>query len=71
MLQHAAFATLPSDYQAMMQCLNQGTPLMGAAPRSKLWRGIKELASRVSEEIGDGEHAADSTAAPRKKFWLF
>ena len=25
-LQHPAFATLPSDYQAMMQCLNQGHP---------------------------------------------
>ena len=37
-LQHPAFATLPSDYQALMQCLNQGSPLMGAAPRSKLWR---------------------------------
>ena len=70
-LQHPAFATLPSDYQAMMQCLNQGSPLMGAAPRSKLWQGIKELASRVVQEIGDGEHEADGTAAPRKKFWLF
>jgi pilus assembly protein CpaE len=71
MLQHAAFAALPSDYPAMMQCLNQGTPLMGAAPRSKLWRGIKDLASRVSQEIGVGEHAAHSAAAPKKKFWLF
>jgi len=70
-LQHPAFVTLPSDFQAMMQSLNQGTPLMDAAPRSKLCRGIKELASRVLEEIGDGEHQADGVAAPRKKFWLF
>jgi len=70
-LQHPAFVTLPSDYQAMMQSLNQGTPLMGAAPRSKLWRGIKELASRVLEEIGDDAPEADGAAAPRKKFWLF
>ena len=70
-LQHPAFVTLPSDFQAMMQSLNQGTPLMYAAPRSKLCRGIKELASRVLEEIGDGEHQADGVAAPRKKFWLF
>jgi pilus assembly protein CpaE len=70
-LQHAAFAALPSDYMAMMQCLNQGTPLMSAAPRSKLWRGIKELAARVLEEVGDSEHEADSAATPRKKFWLF
>jgi Flp pilus assembly CpaE family ATPase len=70
-LQHPAFATLPSDYQGMMQCLNQGSPLMGAAPRSKLWRAFRELASRVLQEIGDDAQEADGTAAPRKKFWLF
>ena len=70
-LQHPAFATLPSDYPALMQCLNQGSPLMSAAPRSKLWRGIKELASQILPEIGDDEHEADGAAAPRKKFWLF
>jgi pilus assembly protein CpaE len=71
LLQHTAFATLPNDYQALMQCLNQGSPLMGTAPRSKLWRGIKELASKVVQEIGDDEHRADAIAAPKKKFWLF
>jgi len=70
-LQHPAFATLPSDYQAMMQCLNQGTPLMGAAPRSKLWQGIKGLAARVVQEIGEDAQEANGAAAPRKKFWLF
>jgi hypothetical protein len=44
---------------------------MSAAPRSKLWRGIKELASRVVLELGDEEHGSEATAAPRKKFWLF
>lgn len=70
-LQHPAFATLPSDYQALMQCLNQGSPLMDAAPRSKLWRSIKELTSQILQEIGDDAHEANGTAAPRKKFWLF
>jgi pilus assembly protein CpaE len=70
-LQHPAFVTLPSDYPALMQCLNQGTPMMGAAPRSKLWRGIKDLASRVLQEINRDENAADGADAPRKKFWLF
>jgi pilus assembly protein CpaE len=70
-LQHPAFATLPSDYQALMQCLNQGSPLTGAAPRSKLCRSIKELTSQILQEIGDDENEANSTAAPRKKFWLF
>jgi Flp pilus assembly CpaE family ATPase len=70
-LQHPAFATLPSDHQALMQCLNQGSPLLGAAPRSKLWRSVKELTSRILAEIGDDEGKADGAAAPRKKFWLF
>jgi len=70
-LQHPAFATLPSDYQAQMQCLNQGSPLMGAAPRSKLWRSIKELTSRLLPEIGGDAHESNGAAAPRKKFWLF
>jgi pilus assembly protein CpaE len=70
-LQHPAFVTLPSDYLALMQCLNQGTTMMGAAPRSKLWRGIKDLASRVLQEISRDESTADVADAPRKKFWLF
>jgi pilus assembly protein CpaE len=70
-LQHPAFATLPNDSPSLIQCLNQGSPLMNTAPRSKLWRGVKELASRVLQEIGDDEHEADGAAAPRKKFWLF
>jgi pilus assembly protein CpaE len=70
-LQHPAFATLPNDNQALMQCLNQGSPLLGAAPRSKLWRSLIELTSRIVAEIGADESEADSAAAPRKKFWLF
>jgi Flp pilus assembly CpaE family ATPase len=70
-LQHPAFATLPNDFQALMQCLNQGSPLKAAAPRSKLWRSLIELTSKIVAEIGADEHEADGAAAPRKKFWLF
>jgi pilus assembly protein CpaE len=70
-LQHPPFMTLPNDSSALMQCQNQGLPMMSAAPRSKLWRGIKDLASRVVLELGDQEHGAEATAVPRKKFWLF
>jgi pilus assembly protein CpaE len=70
-LQHPVFATVPSDYQTMMQCLNQGSPLASAAPRSKLWRSIKEMTSQILAEIGNDESEADGAAAPRKKFWLF
>jgi pilus assembly protein CpaE len=70
-LQHPAYATLPNDYPALMQCLNQGSPLMGAAPRSKLWGGIKDLTLKILSETGGDEHEANGAAAPRKKFWLF
>jgi pilus assembly protein CpaE len=70
-LQHPAYATLTSDYKALMQCLNQGSSLTGAAPRSKLWRDLKELASRILQEIGDEARQGDGIAAPKKKFWLF
>ncbi len=70
-LQHTSFATLPNDYQTLMQCLNQGTILMNTAPRSKLWRSIKELADRIIQEVGDAEQRGEGAAASRKKFWLF
>jgi pilus assembly protein CpaE len=70
-LQHPAFATLTCDSKALMQCLNQGTPLTGAAPRSKLWRDIKELASLILQEIGDKACEGAVAAAPKKKFWIF
>jgi pilus assembly protein CpaE len=71
LLQHPVFATLPHDYAPLMQCLNQGTPLTTTAPRSKLWRSIKRLASQVVEEIGDNEQESVSNTAPRKRFWVF
>jgi pilus assembly protein CpaE len=70
-LQQPAFATLPNDYPALMQCLNQGTTLKDAAPRSKLWRGIKDMTSQVLQETSRDEDAVEGAAAPRKKFWLF
>jgi pilus assembly protein CpaE len=70
-LQHPAYATLPSDYKSVMECLNQGSPLTGAAPRCKLWRDVKQLASRILQEIGKEAHNGESVAAPKKKFWIF
>jgi pilus assembly protein CpaE len=39
------FATLPSDYAALIDAINQGIPLGEAAPRSRLWRGLKKMAN--------------------------
>jgi pilus assembly protein CpaE len=71
LLQHPVFATLPHDYAALMQCLNQGTPLSTTVPRSKLWRSIKELAPKIVEELGESEQGASGDAATRKRFWIF
>lgn len=71
LLQHEAYATLPSDYLSLMQCLNHGTPIGVTAPRSKLWKGIKDLSSKILKEIGALDENAESAAAPRKKFWIF
>ncbi len=70
-LKQPAFFTLPNDYPAMMQCLNQGSGLGTAAPRSKLWRSIKEMASQILMEISADEHGAEVAAAARKRFWIF
>lgn len=70
-LQHPVFTTLPHDHAALMQCLNQGTPLTATAPRSRLWRRIKELAPQIVEELGDHELGAAGDDATRKRFWIF
>jgi len=70
-LQQPAYATLPSDYKDLMQCLNQGTPMSTGAPRSRLWRGIKELAAQVLKETGADDPEAVNAAAARKRFWIF
>jgi pilus assembly protein CpaE len=70
-LQQQAFAALPSDYNALLQCQNHGTTLLTTAPRAKLWRAIKELASRILKEAGADDPEAVSAPEPRKRFWLF
>jgi pilus assembly protein CpaE len=70
-LQHPAYATLPNDNPALVQCLNQGTSLITTAPRSKLWRSIKGLASQILKEVDGDEHAGVDAAASRKRFWVF
>jgi pilus assembly protein CpaE len=42
--------TLPHEYHPLMEAINQGEPLSEVAPRSKLWRKIKELASYLTAQ---------------------
>ena len=72
LLQQNVFATLASDYMAMMETLNRGTPLGLTAPRCKLWKGIKTLADQVLRELPGGELEELGQEAPSKrKYWPF
>jgi pilus assembly protein CpaE len=65
------FHTLPSDYFSLMEALNQGTPLCTNAPRSKLWRGLVQLAERIRGDSPMEVLAQEAAIAPRRKFWVF
>lgn len=41
------FYKLPNDYDSMANAMNQGEPLDQVAPKSKLWRSIKQLAMEL------------------------
>jgi pilus assembly protein CpaE len=70
-LQHSAYATLPNDNLALVQCLNQGTSLITTAPRSRLCRSIKGLASQILKEVDRDEQAGADATAVQKRFWIF
>jgi Flp pilus assembly CpaE family ATPase len=70
-LQQPAYAVLPNDSSALMQCLDQGTSLITTAPRSKLWRSIKGLSAQILQEVDSGEQAGADATASRKRFWVF
>jgi pilus assembly protein CpaE len=45
-----AFVTLPHDYPALVEAINQGVALGELAPRSRLWRGLQDLAASLETE---------------------
>jgi pilus assembly protein CpaE len=65
------FHTLPSDYFALMDALNQGTPLSTTAPRSKLWRGLEQLAELIKGDAPQESEELVAAPAPKRKFWVF
>jgi pilus assembly protein CpaE len=65
------FHTLPSDYSALMDALNQGSPLMTSAPRSKLWRSLEQLAQRLKGDIPREAEDQAAAHAVKRKFWDF
>ena len=71
LLQQNVFATLASDYMAMMETLNRGAPLGLTAPRCKLWKGIKTLADQVTRELPGELAELGQEASSKRKFWPF
>lgn len=46
------FWTIPNDYRTTMAAINQGKPLLQAAPKAPITRSIVELADAVARELG-------------------
>ena len=71
-IQQPAFATLPSDYQALHEAITRGESLALAAPRSKLYHSLKQLAQKLREMApGAAEEEMALTPSPKRKFWIF
>ncbi len=68
-IKQKAFFTLPSDYQHINEAINRGIPLVGVAPKSKLWSGLEELAHRLVGQFQPAEGAGE--VKPRRRFWVF
>jgi pilus assembly protein CpaE len=64
------FFTLPSDYKSLNESINHGVPLVEAAPRSKLYRSLRELAEELARlsQLPPGEAALPR---PRRRFLFF
>lgn len=53
--------TLPHEYSTIIEAINQGETLADVAPRSKLWRRLKEVANELvvqSESVTEAQDAA-------------
>jgi pilus assembly protein CpaE len=70
LIQKKVYFTLPSDYQALMEAVNQGVPLAKVAPRSKLCRSLQDLARELLKLDGDNMQAgSDNGTGPARRFF--
>ena len=56
--------TLPHDYAPLMEAINQGEALGKMAPRSRLWRGLQELAAGLVEPSKPGAESRQPASSP-------
>jgi pilus assembly protein CpaE len=66
--QQPVFFTLPSDYPALSESINQGVPLARLAPRSRLCRRLQRLAGELAGQASTQE---DTTKLPFRRRFLF
>ncbi len=62
-LQPVAY-TFPHEYAPLMEAINQGETLAKIAPRSKLWRGLKELAADLVGQSKPGAEKRPAASGP-------
>ncbi len=71
--QQPVFSALPSDYAALSESINYGAPLAAVAPRSKLCRSLRNLASQLMAHIQANTAEGQSLvqAKSRRRFLFF
>lgn len=66
------FMALPSDYQALNEAITRGEPLVTAAPKSKLYRSLRQMAQKLREAApGAAEEEMAPTPSTKGIFRLF
>jgi pilus assembly protein CpaE len=66
----STFYTLPHDYHPLMEAINQGEPLAEVAPRSRLWRSLKEIAAElVGQNQAEGERQVEAGSGLLRKIF--
>jgi pilus assembly protein CpaE len=56
--------TLPHEYASLMEAINQGEALGKMSPRSKLWRGLKDLAADLVAQSKPGAEKQQAASGP-------
>ena len=68
--QEPPYFTLPSDYSALMESINQGGPLVSVAPKSKLCGSFQQLARQVMQ-LPEEQEEGSAQKPWRKKILFF
>ena len=64
------FSLLPADYHCVHEASNLAETLAKAAPKSKLFAGLKLMAQKIAQQ-DQVNNAAKNGSRPSRRFWLF